>query len=101
MHRPLSASPNTSELPSDQASVPDGARRPGKIVRSTTVDLVLEAIWGKILRGELGSGEALRQEALAEELGVSRVPVREAITRLQGEGLVTVIAHKGAYVCGI
>ncbi|MGF6241795.1 DNA-binding transcriptional regulator, GntR family [Paraburkholderia phenazinium] len=101
MHRPLSASPNTSELPSDQASVPDGARRPGKIVRSTTVDLVLEAIRGKILRGELGSGEALRQEALAEELGVSRVPVREAITRLQGEGLVTVIAHKGAYVCGI
>jgi DNA-binding GntR family transcriptional regulator len=101
MHRPLPAAPKATDRPADQTSSPSEAPRQGKIVRSTTVDLVLEAIRGKILRGELGSGEALRQEALAEELGVSRVPVREAITRLQGEGLVTVIAHKGAYVCGI
>ncbi|WP_321812554.1 MULTISPECIES: GntR family transcriptional regulator [unclassified Burkholderia] len=83
----------TGHLPPRQAS--------GKLVRSTTVDLVLEAIRGRILRGELAPGDALRQEALADELGVSRVPVREAITRLQGEGLVTIIPHKGAYVCGI
>jgi DNA-binding GntR family transcriptional regulator len=80
MHRPLPASPKMPELPADYAPVPNEAPRQGKIVRSTTVDLVLEAIRGKILRGELGSGEALRQEALAEELGVSRVPVREAIS---------------------
>jgi DNA-binding GntR family transcriptional regulator len=73
----------------------------GKLVRATTVDLALEAIRGKILRGELAPGAPLRQEALADELGVSRVPVREAITRLQGEGFVTIIPHKGAYVCAI
>jgi DNA-binding GntR family transcriptional regulator len=102
MPRPLPAAQKTADLPlSHSASQPGDAPRQEKIVRSTTVDLVLEVIRGKILRGELGSGEALRQEALADELGVSRVPIREAITRLQGEGLVTVVPHKGAYVCGI
>ncbi len=69
-----------------------------KIVRPTTVDLVLTAIRQRILSGELAPGEVLRQEALAEELGVSRVPIREAITRLTGEGLLTSVPHKGAYV---
>lgn len=69
-----------------------------KIVRPTTVDLVLTAIRQRILSGELGPGEVLRQEALAEELGVSRVPIREAITRLTSEGLLTSVPHKGAYV---
>ena len=71
----------------------------GKLVRTTTVELVTSAIREKILTGRLVPGEALRQEALAEELGVSRVPVREAITRLQAEGMLNVIPHRGAYVC--
>jgi len=69
-----------------------------KIVRPTTVELVTTAIRQRILSGELAPGEVLRQEALAEELGVSRVPIREAITRLTGEGLLTSVPHKGAYV---
>jgi DNA-binding GntR family transcriptional regulator len=69
-----------------------------KIVRPTTVELVTTAIRQRILSGELGPGEVLRQEALADELGVSRVPIREAITRLTGEGLLTNVPHKGAYV---
>lgn len=73
----------------------------GKLVRTTIVEQAVEIIRGKILRGELAPGDPLRQEALAEELGISRVPVREAITRLQGEGFVTIFPHKGAYVCGI
>lgn len=70
----------------------------GKIVRPTTVELVTSAIRRKILSGDLAPGEVLRQEALAEELGVSRLPVREAITRLRAEGVLYVIPHKGAYV---
>lgn len=69
-----------------------------KIVRPTTVELVTTAIRQRILSGELAPGEVLRQEALADELGVSRVPIREAITRLTGEGLLTNVPHKGAYV---
>ncbi|WP_233851957.1 GntR family transcriptional regulator [Paraburkholderia sp. HD33-4] len=69
-----------------------------KIVRPTTVELVTTAVRQRILSGELAPGEVVRQEALAEELGVSRVPIREAITRLTAEGLLTNIPHKGAYV---
>lgn len=69
-----------------------------KIVRPTTVELVMDAIRRKILSGELGPGEVLRQEALADELGVSRLPIREAITRLESEGMLNVVPHKGASV---
>jgi DNA-binding GntR family transcriptional regulator len=69
-----------------------------KIVRTTTVELVTTAIRQRILSGELAPGEPVRQEALADELGVSRVPIREAITRLTGEGLLFNVPHKGAYV---
>lgn len=69
-----------------------------KIVRPTTVELVTTAVRQRILSGEYSPGEVLRQEALADELGVSRVPIREAITRLTAEGLLTSVPHKGAYV---
>jgi DNA-binding GntR family transcriptional regulator len=69
-----------------------------KIVRPTTVELVTAALRQRILSGELPPGEVVRQEALADDLGVSRVPIREAIMRLAAEGLLTNIPHKGAYV---
>lgn len=69
-----------------------------KIVRPTAVELVTDEIRQMILSGRISPGSVLRQEVLAEELGVSRVPVREAITRLQSEGLLNVVPHKGAYV---
>lgn len=52
----------------------------------------------EILQGRLAPGERIRQEAVAAEMGTSRIPVREALTRLQNEGLVTVTAHVGARV---
>lgn len=51
-----------------------------------------------ILGGELAAGERLNELALAAALGVSRGPLREAVQRLRGEGLVTVISHRGAFV---
>jgi DNA-binding GntR family transcriptional regulator len=83
------------------ARAPAAERVSARIVRPTTVELVVDAIRKKILAGELAPGEPLRQEALADELGVSRVPIREAITRLHAEGMLNVVPHKGAYVCDL
>ncbi len=52
-----------------------------------------------ILRGELKPGERLTEDRLAEQLGVSRNPVREAIRSLEATGLVEVVPRRGAYVC--
>ncbi len=48
--------------------------------------------------GEYRGGEQIRQEALATELGVSRIPIREALLILEQEGLVVIHTHKGAVV---
>ncbi|WP_440056009.1 GntR family transcriptional regulator [Pseudoalteromonas sp. T1lg65] len=68
------------------------------IVHKTRTQLVAEAIREKILSGEIKAGDPLRQAALAEELNVSRIPVREALLQLEAEGLVNFEAHKGATV---
>jgi DNA-binding GntR family transcriptional regulator len=57
-------------------------------------DHVLDQVRTAILAGRLSAGETLRQEDLAERLGVSRMPVREAIRRLHAEGLVDVLPSR-------
>ena len=52
----------------------------------------------RILGGDYAGGMQLRQDALAEEFGVSRIPVREALVQLEAEGLVRIQPHKGAIV---
>ena len=64
-------------------------------------ELVFESLRGAIINGELRPGERLMEISLAEELGVSRTPVREAIRKLELEGLVLMIPRKGAYVARI
>jgi DNA-binding GntR family transcriptional regulator len=54
-----------------------------------------------ILRGELKSNQSLPQDKLAEELGVSKVPVREALAQLKAEGLVTYKTNRGAFVTAL
>lgn len=66
--------------------------------KSTLHQRVVSQLREAILRGEFQPGERLVQEELAEAMGVSRMPIREAIRQLEKEGLVTVEAHKGAYV---
>jgi DNA-binding GntR family transcriptional regulator len=51
-----------------------------------------------ILDGRFKPGARIRQEALARQLGVSRIPVREALRQLESEGLVTLVPHSGARV---
>ncbi|MCW3474895.1 GntR family transcriptional regulator [Limobrevibacterium gyesilva] len=64
----------------------------------TTPDLIADALRADIAQGELPPGEALRQEELAERFSVSRIPIREALRRLEAEGLVVVHPNRGAYV---
>ena len=54
-----------------------------------------------ILRGDIRSNEPLRQDKLANELGVSKVPVREALAQLKAEGLVTYKSNRGAFVTAL
>lgn len=60
--------------------------------------MTLEAIRDRILHGNFAEGEPLRQDALADALGVSRIPIREALRQLEAEGLVTFNPHRGAIV---
>lgn len=64
----------------------------------TAQAMVAEALREAILAGTLTEGQALRQELIAESFGVSRAPVREALRQLEGEGLITSYAHRGAVV---
>lgn len=64
-------------------------------------DVVFQNIRQAILRGELKPGERLMEIALANQLGVSRTPVREAIRMLELEGLVIMVPRKGAQVAQI
>jgi DNA-binding GntR family transcriptional regulator len=60
--------------------------------------VVSERIRGRILDGSLRPGERLVEDRLSAELGVSRVPVREALRGLSAEGLVTLLPRRGATV---
>lgn len=64
----------------------------------TLREIVSDEIRTLILSGELQAGERLFEDRLAERLGVSRNPVREALRELESTGLVEVIARRGAYV---
>jgi DNA-binding GntR family transcriptional regulator len=72
--------------------------RPGIIQRQTTVTLVADELRRRILSGALAEGQQLRQEALAADLGVSRIPIREALRQLEAEGFVAIASHRGAVV---
>lgn len=64
-------------------------------------DVVFQTLRQAILRGELQPGERLMEIQLANKLGVSRTPIREAIRKLELEGLVLMIPRKGAEVAEI
>lgn len=61
-------------------------------------ELVLDAIRSAIMSGILQPRERLMEIQLAEELGVSRTPIREALRKLELEGFIVMVPRKGAYV---
>lgn len=61
----------------------------------TTQQFVLEQLRTRIVSGQLPPGQAVRQDAIAQQLGVSRVPLREALKTLEAEGQVVYQPHRG------
>lgn len=87
----------TKGYPSSSSDAPSRGAV-GRLLRKTAVDLVEDELRARIMSGQLAPGSVLRQEALSDELGVSRIPIREAIRLLSAEGLVDLVPHKGAFV---
>ncbi|HWE07871.1 MAG TPA: GntR family transcriptional regulator [Solirubrobacteraceae bacterium] len=72
-----------------------------RLAIASVVDQVYAAIRDRITGGSLQRGARIHQEDLADELGVSRTPVREALRRLAAEGLVEMRTNRGARVADV
>ncbi len=68
------------------------------IPRQSLTSAVADKLRDKIIRGEIPEGAQLRQDAIATEFQVSRIPVREALRQLDAEGLITILPNRGATV---
>jgi len=71
------------------------------VLSRTVAERATDALRSRILSGGYAPGAPLRQDAVAAELGVSRIPLREALNHLQAEGLVAGAAHRGFVVRGV
>jgi len=69
-----------------------------RLTRSTTAAEVARIVRQRILSGQYKAGDFLRQEALAQEMGVSRIPIREALALLEAEGFVVREQYRGALI---
>ncbi|NYT82196.1 GntR family transcriptional regulator [Alcaligenaceae bacterium] len=72
-----------------------------EVGRALSADAITSELRTMILSGAYPIGVQLKQEALAKRFGVSRIPVREALKRLQVEGLVEHTPHQGSIVAGL
>ena len=92
---PDTTDPTPPVLTTTRPTVVDAA-----LERPTTRDSIAAAIRDDVLDGRLSPGDRLPEPMLAERFGVSRVPVREALSQLQSEGFVNLERYKGATVSG-
>jgi DNA-binding GntR family transcriptional regulator len=79
----------------------DSAAAPRQVVLpkpTTTTDALVEELRVAILTGAFAPGEHLHQTQLAERYGVSRIPLRDALARLEGEGIISMDANRQAHV---
>lgn len=67
----------------------------------TIADLAFGHVRDAVIRGDLSPGDKVNQEEIATRLGISRMPVREALRRLEERGFVTIEPHRGAFVTEI
>jgi DNA-binding GntR family transcriptional regulator len=66
--------------------------------RQSSPEVIAESLRQAIIDGQLSPGESLRQENLAKHYAVSRIPVREALRRLESEGWIVLLRNRGARV---
>ena len=77
----------------DLEIAPDSA-----IQRQSLTSAVADKLRDQIIRGEIPEGAQLRQDAIANQYHVSRIPVREALRQLDAEGLIAIVPNRGAIV---
>jgi DNA-binding GntR family transcriptional regulator len=87
----------TTPLPGSATAVLPG----GPVRWATKTDVAYRSLRARILDGTLAPGSVVEQEALAASLGLSTTPVREALRRLEAEGLLTQVAHRAIRVPGL
>src|SRR5262249_56436032 len=75
-----------------------GATAESAIPRQSLTSAVADKLRDQIIRGEIAEGTQLRQDAIAMQYHVSRIPVREALRQLDAEGLITIVPNRGAIV---
>src|SRR6202044_3689243 len=75
----------------DLETAPDSA-----IQRQSLTSAVADKLRDQIIRGEIPEGAQLRQDAIANQYQVSRIPVREALRQLDAEGLIAIVPNRGA-----
>src|SRR5262245_50780690 len=75
------------------STTPDSA-----IPRLSLTSAVADKLRDQIIRGEIPEGAQLRQDAIASQYQVSRIPVREALRQLDAEGLIAIVPNRGAVV---
>ncbi len=68
------------------------------IPRQSLTSAVVDKLRDQIIRGEILEGTQLRQDVIAAQFHVSRIPVREALRQLDAEGLITIVPNRGAIV---
>src|SRR5437867_7978092 len=68
------------------------------IPRQSLTSAVADKLRDQIIRGEIQEGAQLRQDAIATQFQVSRIPVREALRQLDAEGLIAIVPNRGAIV---
>jgi DNA-binding GntR family transcriptional regulator len=71
------------------------------VARRSVAEGVADHIRNLVFTGRLRDGQRVPQREIAQALGVSSVPVREALAALQGEGVVAIEPHRGAFVNGL
>lgn len=75
--------------------------KPGPVERMSLSGKVANALRNLIISGDYAQGQPLPQEEIAQRLGVSRIPVREALQLLEAEGLIINVPYKGAAVASL
>lgn len=79
----------------DAARMEARGRGEGAILVQTLADRIFTIVRERIIAGTIPADRAIRQDALAAELGVSKIPLREAMARLEQEGLLEGVANRG------
>ncbi|MDZ7748877.1 MAG: GntR family transcriptional regulator [Halofilum sp. (in: g-proteobacteria)] len=79
----------------------ESTSKPEPVSRQTMASMLVEALRERIVSFKIPEGTQLRQDSLAAEFGVSRIPVREALLQLEGEGLVAQVAHRSYTVTSL